>query len=664
MISAPQPEVGAVPPFADSNGNVIKEGRFPESPGDSLKTATPCRFRAPVIAAFAIVLFSLTGIALALWLRTVFAGYPDPRSWFNVFFVLFARHEVAGLSIVALFYVAIALFFLRAGRWGSVEASVSDANAVTGQHNRNASDTPAATTSIWHIESSSLFRASVFGFRAYPILLALVVFAIAAIGTQVVMHDYLLTGDEYAADFQAKIFARGMVQARVPDAYTQAVNVIKPMYIAYYPSTHTWNSAYLPVYAAMRALFSLVFLQSVLNPFLAAVTIIALYGVARSTWPDSKTNALIAVGLLASSSQFLLMSMTGYSMPAHLALNTIWLWLYSQPDKPRFYLAPFVGVLAVALHQPTVHALFAFPFLVRLLLMRRWKATIFFAAVYLIGCAGWFYWWILFRPGTNGGEVASVFRLFSVRAPIIQSMNLWLVIGWSSLATPLLILLGLRRVFTTRDQSAPTVPGRRFSIGHWALDVGRWTFSLNRNCLLQDAAFSCTLTFAFYYFFYLDQAHGWGYRYVYGALGCLTLVAVAGFERLSILIGQRRALALTTSGIALSMFIQLPLRCFQAESFVRPYAQALEAFRNMRADIVAFDPRDAWYSADLTRNDPFLEQRPIIVRLMGLTPETISALQRQPKAYVVPAREMARFGLSTTRPNHYGHDPFMLGAGK
>jgi hypothetical protein len=656
MISAQQPEVGAQPAFAGFNGNVMKEGRAPERP-DSLKTAAPCRSRAPVITAFAIAIFCLTGVSLALWLRTVFAGYPDPRSWFNVFFVLFARHEVGGLSIVALFYVAVALFFLRAGRCGSVEASGSDANALTGQRNRNAGDAPAATASIWNLESLSLFRISVFGFRAYPILLALVVFAIAAIGTQVVMHDYLLTGDEYAADFQSKIFARGMVQARVPDAYTQAVNVIKPMYIAYYPSTRTWNSAYLPVYAAMRALFRLVYLQSVLNPFLAAVTIVALYGLSRSIWPDSKTNALISIGLLATSSQFLLMSMTGYSMPAHLALNTIWLWLYSQPDKRRFYLAPFVGVLAVALHQPTVHALFAFPFLVRLLLTRRWKATIFFAAVYLIGCAGWFYWWILFRPGTSGGQVASVFRLFSVRAPIIQSMNLGLLIGWSSLATPLLILLGLRRVFTTRDQNTAVAPRKHFSIG-------RWTFPPNENCLLQDAALSCILTFAFYYFFYLDQAHGWGYRYLYGALGCFTLVAVAGFERLAILMGQRRALVFTASGIALSMFIQLPLRCFQAESFVRPYARALEALRNMPADIVAFDPRDAWYSADLTRNDPFLEQRPIIVRLMGVSPEAISALQRQPKAYIVPAKELARLGLSTTRPSHYGHDPFMLGAGK
>src|SRR5690348_2088432 len=102
MISAPQPEVGALPAFAHPGGNVIKEGCSPGSPDSGLETAAPCRSRAPVITAFAIALFSLIGITVALWLRTVLAGYPDPRSWFNAFFVLFARHEVVGLSIVAL----------------------------------------------------------------------------------------------------------------------------------------------------------------------------------------------------------------------------------------------------------------------------------------------------------------------------------------------------------------------------------------------------------------------------------------------------------------------------------------------------------------------------------------------------------------------------------
>ncbi len=563
------------------------------------KSGTDSPPHSPAIIACALALFSLAGIALALWLRTVFAGYPDPRSWFNAFYVLFARHEVAGLSIVAGFYLAATFLFFRRR-----ESSVGDPES----------------------RISNL---------ASPILIALIVFAIASIGTTAVFHDYLLTADENLADFQARIFLRGKIQTEVPSDWVEAIRIIKPTFASYFPSTHLWNANYLPVYAAMRAAFQYFSLQTLLNPLLGAVAAVALYGTARRIWPDSPLNALVAAGLLTSSSQFLLMSMTGYSMPAHLALNTIWLWLYSRPDRRSFYLAPVVGVLAIGLHQPIVHALFVLPFLFRLVFGRRWKAVFVFGGVYLAGCAVWWAWKAHFEapPPPGGVGLGSMFRLANPRMAVIQPMNVWLIIGWSSLATPLLAVLGFGQFFKVRP-------------------------------ILRDAALSCVLTFGFYYFFYLDQAHGWGYRYFYGALGCFVLVAVAGFDRLSILTGQRRALVFTASGIVLSMLVQLPLRSVQAESFVRPYAQASEAFRNIPANVVAFDPRAAWYSADLIRNDPFLEQRPVIVSLLGLTKSAIPALEQHGKAYIVPAEELARLGLSTTHPDNYGHDPLRLGTGR
>ena len=69
---------------------------------------------------------------------------------------------------------------------------------------------------------------------------------------------------------------------------------------------------------------------------------------------------------------------------------------------------------------------------------------------------------------------------------IIQPMDLLLIIGWSALATPLLAVLGFRRIF----REPP---------------------------MIRDAAISCFLTFGFYYFFRLDQCHGWGYRYFHGS---------------------------------------------------------------------------------------------------------------------------------------------------
>jgi hypothetical protein len=562
------------------------------------KKSAPISTRHPAAILCGLAVFCLIGIAFSLWLRTVPPGNPDPRFLFNAFYVLFARHEPAGLAVVAVFSLIAAVGLLRGG----------NAAAQQCDHNPN--------------------RAGLL-----CVFLATIAFVFAAIGTQTVFHDYALTADEYLADFQARIFLHGKLQAEVPSAWVSAERFLNlPFFVQYFPTNHSWNSGYLPVYAAMRAVFQSVGLQSLLNPILAALTVLAVYGTARNIWPESKTNALVAIGLLVSSSQFLVMSMTAYSMPAHLALNTIWLWLYSRPDRRWFYRAPFVGVLAIGLHQPIVHALFVLPFLLRLVSRRRWRAVLIFGTVYVAGCALWFAWRARYQIASSDG-IGSIFKILNPRMPIIQSMNLLLIIGWASLATPLLAVLGASQFFKVRP-------------------------------IIQDSILSCLLTFGFYFFFYLDQGHGWGYRYFHGAIACLIIVAVAGFNRLSALVGQRRAVAFVIVGAAISFLVQLPLRCWQVERFVRPYARTASVIHSIPQDIVAFDWRDAWYCADLMRNDPFLEDRPVIVSIVYLTPQAIAALEKNGTAHFLTRDELTRLGMFTRHLDHYGRDPFELGQGK
>src|SRR5207249_6689783 len=123
-------------------------------------------------------------------------------------------------------------------------------------------------------------------------------------------------------------------------------------------------------------------------------------------------------------------------------------------------------------------------------------------AVYLAACFFWFKWKMHFMVPAAPGAGKSIFRLANPEMAVIQPMDLLLVIAWSSLATPLLVGLGLGRIFKEKP-------------------------------IVQDASLSCLLTFGFYYFFYLDQAHGWGYRYFHGTLACFIIVALAGFARLS-----------------------------------------------------------------------------------------------------------------------------------
>jgi hypothetical protein len=106
------------------------------------------------------------------------------------------------------------------------------------------------------------------------------------------------------------------------------------------------------------------------------------------------------------------------------------------------------------------------------------------------------------------------------------------------------------------------------------------------------------------------------------------------------------------------------LRAWQAESFVRPFARTGAAMRALPADIVAFDPRDAWYSADLIRNDPFLEEQPLIVSLGSLSPESVAALKQLPGVAFLDRSAFAKLGMFTERRNDYAKDPFTLGMGR
>ena len=68
---------------------------------------------------------------------------------------------------------------------------------------------------------------------------AIIVFVFAALGTQTVFHDYAVTADEYLADFQAKIFLHGKIQAEVPSAWVSAVRFLNlPFFVRYFPANH------------------------------------------------------------------------------------------------------------------------------------------------------------------------------------------------------------------------------------------------------------------------------------------------------------------------------------------------------------------------------------------------------------------------------------------
>ena len=103
------------------------------------------------------------------------------------------------------------------------------------------------------------------------------------------------------------------------------------------------------------------------------------------------------------------------------------------------------------------------------------------------------------------------------------------------------------------------------------------------------------------------------------------------------------------AGVAASLLIQLPLRCYQAETFIRPFARASEMIRSTPVQVVALNSHDAWYSADLIRNGPFLEEWPVVAALLRLKQKEVDVLCQARSARIMTKSELRSLGLRTTR---------------
>jgi hypothetical protein len=539
-----------------------------------------------VLAAVAVAVIALYGIAGRLY--TILIGWAQIRSDFlgNIFYRLYALHERSFL-VTSLVFACIAV-------WAASRSLA-----------------PAA---------GSIDRLGMAVRRLPPWSIALVTLVVTGLGSLFVMHSIGLSMDEFAADFQARIFSTGQLTATIPERWRAMAPWMTPTFITYKEDTFSWVASYLPVYSLMRVPFVLLHAEWLLNPLLAAVTVLLLDRVARRLWPGDDRRRLLAIAFLVTSSQFLVTSMTRYSMPAHLCLNLLWLLLYLRDDRTGYLLVPWVGVIAMGLHNPFPHALFVAPFLLRLVVRRRWSWLGYMAAVYLAGATMWLQW-LQFTgagstTGTSAGGLLASFELPSRMILFTNGLNLSLVLTWQ---TPVLALAFIFALFVSRR-----LPDAE-----------------------QDLAAGVLLTFAFYLLFPSTQGHGWGYRYIYGALGNLALVGATGTMLAVRATPGRTMRTLVAASLLLSVAYQIPLRFQQSEAFVRPYARAMHFLATRPAPLIGIDFRQGWYSWDLVRNDPLFREGPAIVYMGAgrLPPLQAVPPTLRDSVYVVTRAELARFGI-------------------
>ena len=450
-------------------------------------------------------------------------------------------------------------------------------------------------------------------------LVAVLIFAIALWTWFRVHHAVLLTMDEFTTDFQARILARGQFRAMLPSEWQPYIDAMSPVFTAYEGQNGGWLSQYLPGYALMKMPFLLMGLGVVLNPLLAALSVVLIAAIARRLWPAEGLRPWIAILFLVTSSEFLMTSGTGYSMPAHLTLNLLWVWLYQRGDVRSWALALVVGVLALGLHNPIPHALFVAPFMLRLLRDRRWKRLAAAAVVYAAGGAMWMAWLRMANPFARAGGpgLLTMFALPNAIGVWLQTVNLSLLLTWHA---PLFGVLAFIAIVRARR-----------------LDP-----------LLADLSLGVLFTLGFYFFFPLTQGHGWGYRYAYQVLGSLALLAAAGTPWLIATCGARRAELLLAVSFVVALVVQVPLRFAQGERFIRPYAAAYRHVLGQRADVVVVHGDSIWYGRDLVRNDPFLHGQPVVMQARFLTPSMRAAIVAAHPGRVADVKdgELLRLGLT------------------
>jgi hypothetical protein len=512
-------------------------------------------------------------------------GVLNPGTGVNTFFEQYRRHEPVFLVLMATFAIA----FVVAARRAMPDETTA---------------TPWLDVSRWPLRNLAL--------------VAVLVFSLAAVGTSVVMHALPLSMDEYVADFQSRIFASGELRAIVPATWRDFAWALTPVYVAYDPGQHAWSSQYLPVYSALRAIFIDSGADRFVNPALAALSLPLVFACARRLWPEDRSRAWLAVGFLASSSQLLFMSMTGYAMPAHLAVNLLWLYAFLRNDRAGWLAAPVIGAVALGLHNPFPHALFIAPFLLLILLQQRWRWTLYFATVYLVAIAGWYTCARSVQMGGQGSSLLGLFQLPDLRMFAVQGLSLTVALSWQ---TP---MLALALVWSA-------VAWRSLSVTERALLAGILT------------------SLGFFLLFPSTQGHGWGYRYTFAVLGNMALLGVVGVDAMRRSLGPRLVDRSVVASLALTVVVQWPVRAWQVEHYVRPFAELHEYVAHLDADVVIVDPTTSWYGIDLVRNEPSLNNRPRVMSAFYLRPAERRLLLARfgDRVHLLEPQEIARFGVPT-----------------
>lgn len=423
----------------------------------------------------------------------------------------------------------------------------------------------------------------------HPIGIAFATVIALSVGALVIYHDYPLSMDEYAAVFQSKVFASGAVAAHVPPGLVDwlVVRGFNGAFLIASPQSGSIIEAYWPGFALLLAPFQFLGVAWLCNASLSGLLVFLIYWITQEITADRRAAGWAMLFALASGA-FLADGISYYSMQAHLAANLVFVALLIRPSTNRAFGAGLVGSIALTLHNPVPHTLFAIPWIVAMAFQsdrRRYLVPLIVG--YLPGVAlgiGW----LLYRTEIGlrspdlaaiNGAAAGVFAwpnevLLNTRIAALVKMCVW--------AMPSLFAVALLGVMLRRADS--------------------------RVRLLVSSA---TLTFVAYLFVRFDQGHGWGYRYFHSAWGVVPILAgCAMADRPQI---DGRLISFAGASAILSLLLLIPFQMSQIDQFIAQHLAQLAPPRRPGNNIYFIHPLGGSYLADMIQVDPLLRNEDLLL---------------------------------------------------
>jgi hypothetical protein len=438
--------------------------------------------------------------------------------------------------------------------------------------------------------------------------------ALLALGAVFIYHNDAFCMDEYAAVFQAKTFAAGRMTAQLPPS---VVNWLIPpgfngAFLVASRTTGQAMEAYWPGFSLILAPFEFLGIPWLCNSTLAGITIFLVHRITLEITNDRRA-AGWAVLFTLTSGAFSAYAISYYSMQAHLTANLLFVWLLLKPAPYRAFGAGVVGSLALVLHNPFPHTLFAAPWIIAMGRSKEQRRSFFalilgYLPLTILMGAGWLHLREFVTSGISGFNVISdnintVFRLpdqsmIDIRVAEIVKMWIW--------AVPCLFLLSV---------------------------LGRLRRADDRHVRLLTQ--SAVLTFVGYVFFIFDQGHGWGYRYFHSAWGVAAILAACAMNARPESNGRLAAFA--GAAAILNLVLVVPVQMAQIDGIITRHSALLPLPRRP-GNNVYFVRDGGFYRADLVQSDPLLRAEDLILFSAGDVLDAELVRQNWPTAVLVERR--------------------------